>query len=100
MDTNMHYESVAEALTHLKAKGFTVDYNLPENLEAFQSGKLKASDFEIVDTYRYEGDTNPDDESAVYALQSHKGEQGFLVVGYGFSADTETSELVRNMRKQ
>jgi hypothetical protein len=100
MDPHMHYETVDEALTDLKSKGFMIDYNLPENIAAFKTGKLNANDFEIVDTYRYEGNTDPEDESAVYALKSNSGEKGFLVVGYGFSADADTSELVQQIRKR
>lgn len=71
------YASSKIALKELKEKGFTIDYNL-------LSDELLATpkDFEILYIYRYEGDSNPDDESSVYGIHRiSTGEKGFLVVG-------------------
>ena len=42
----------------------------------------KIEDFEIVETFRYEGDSDPGDEATVYAIESKAGIKGVLVTGY------------------
>jgi len=98
MKSKVHYAPVAEALAKLHAKGFTIDFNLEENIMGFKTGKYNTADFEIVDAYRYEGDSDPGDEATVYALESKKGIKGVLVCGYGFSSDVDTEELLKKLQ--
>ena len=95
----VHYATVTVALEELKAQGFTLDFNLEENLQGFKNGKYNVKDFLIVDVYRYEGNTDPGDESTVYALQSNSGVKGVLVSAYGMAAEAETNELLKNIPK-
>ena len=59
MERQTHYATVTEALEKLKLQGFTIDFNLEENCISCAHGKFGADEFEIVDTYRYEGNTDP-----------------------------------------
>jgi hypothetical protein len=75
MDTNMyHYATVSKALSDLKDKGFTTDFNLKEKDIVTHPDK-----FEIVHIYRYEGQTDPGDEATVYGIQCKSGEKGVFV---------------------
>jgi hypothetical protein len=94
----MHYETVSEAINALREKGFTVDFNLKEN-NISGSGKYKSEDFEIVDVYRYEGDSDPGDEATVYALETN-GIKGILVTGFGMSSDEATFESLKKMKRR
>jgi len=100
MKSKVHYAPVSEALNKLHTKGFIIDFNLEENIMGFKTGKYNPADFEIVDTYRYEGDSDPGDEATVYALESKKGIKGVLVSGYGFSSDMDTEELLKKLRNK
>lgn len=79
----VHYATVTEALKRLREKGFTIDYNLGENCITCKSGSFAPADFEIVEVYRYEGQTDPADEATVYGIESNTGLKGVLVTGYG-----------------
>ncbi len=79
----MHYSTVSEAINALRKQGFTVDFNLEENCIVHDLKKYAAEDFEIVDVYRYEGNSDPADEAAVYAIESRSGLKGILVTAYG-----------------
>ena len=77
-----NYDTLTEALSDLKKRGFVTDFNLGVHaIECKQSGKtLTAADFEIVEHYRFEGDTDPGDESVLYVIQSTDGSmKGTLV---------------------
>jgi len=62
--------------------------------------KFNADDFDIVDTYRYEGNSDPGDEATVYAIQSKSGVKGTLVTGYGVSAEDTSPELMKKLHVQ
>lgn len=78
MDRQMyHYATVSKALQELADKGFTTDFNLEEDRLV-----QNRDDFQIVEIYRYEGESDPGDESTVYGIKSKDGEKGVYVSGY------------------
>ncbi len=67
-------ETLSEAITLLQQKGYTEDFNIQANCVKCQNLQLKISpeEFLIDKFYRFEGDTDPDDEEVVYAISSDK----------------------------
>ncbi len=94
MERKLHYATVSEALEKLKQQGFTIDFNINGNHLIAREQKIHHDEFEIVDVYRYEGDSDPGDEATVYAIQSKEGLKGVLVTGYGISADNNASDEI------
>jgi hypothetical protein len=92
------YDTVTEAVNGLKKRGFSLDFNLKENCLVCHEHKFDPADFEIVEVYRFEGNTDPADEAVVYAIQSVDGQKGVLVSGYGPSADTMSSEMAKKLQ--
>jgi len=92
------YDTVTEAVNGLKQRGFTLDFNLTENCLVCQEQKFNVNDFEIVEVYRFEGNTDPADEAVVYAVQSIDGIKGILVSGYGISAEGMSMEMARKLQ--
>lgn len=99
MERKNHYKTVSQALEELRQQGFTTDFNLEENCLVCNGRKYNADDFEIVDVYRYEGNSDPGDEAAVYALQSSSGIKGVLVTGYGTSTDPRSVEILKRLSR-
>lgn len=93
------YDTVSEAVNGLKKRGFTLDLNLEENCLVCSDFRLHPGDFEIVEVYRFEGNSDPADEAVVYAIESTTGEKGVLVNGYGPSSeDPLSSEMAEKLR--
>ncbi len=94
------YDTLVEAIQGLKKKGFVHDFNLeshclscaPLNLE------LHPEDFEIIEHHRFEGMSDPNDNSVIYALQSKDGIKGILVDAYGPYAESLTPEMAAKLR--
>jgi hypothetical protein len=93
----LHYGTVTEAINALRAKGFNLDFNLQANCLVCNNNNYNVDEFDIVDVYRYEGNSDPADEAAVYAIQSSKGEKGILVTGYGLTTDEMSTELLNKL---
>jgi len=91
------YDTVSAAVQGLKKRGFTTDFNLDDNCLICHDDKFDVNDFEIVEVYRFEGNSDPADEAVVYAIESNKGQKGVLVNGYGPSADPLSAEMAKKL---
>lgn len=97
MESHVHYGTVAEALDAYRKQGYTTDFRLENDGIAWNGGRYMPEEVKIADVYRYEGDSDPDEESSVYALVSREGVKGTLVTGYGISAETSYQQLLERM---
>ena len=103
MEEILNANSVSEAINKFRQQGFTIDFNLEENCIACDGkNKFKSEEFEIVDVFRYEGDSDPADEATVYAIESKTGLKGILLTGYGVSSDSVSAKMLQklNYRKK
>lgn len=100
MEENFHYSTVLEAINKLREQGFNLDFNLAENCIVCNSQKFQPDDFEIVEVYRYEGNTDPADEAAVYGIESKSGLKGILVTGYGAYSEAMSNEILEKLNKR
>jgi hypothetical protein len=91
------YETVTAAVKGLKERGYSKDFNLRENCLICNESKYHPEDFEIVEVYRFEGETDPADEAVIYAIEGRNGEKGVLVNGYGASAENMSAEMVKKL---
>ena len=91
------YDTVSQATSGLKERGYVLDFNLRENCVVCEENSFVPSDFEIVEVYRFEGDSDPADEAVVYAIESNNGLKGVLVTGYGASAIGVGSEMAKKL---
>jgi len=85
-----NYDTVTEAVKGLKERGYTIDFNIAFD-KLVCSGKnicLHPDEFEITEVHRFEGDSNPDDEDVVYAVESKdKKIKGVITSAFGLYAD-------------
>lgn len=91
------YDTVTDAVNGLKQRGFSVDFNLDENCLICHQDKFNPGDFEIVEVYRFEGNTDPADEAVVYGIESKTGVKGVLVNGFGASADSMSADMAKKL---
>lgn len=94
------YDTVTEALQSLKQRGFTVDFNIAFDKLICSDNEicLQPDEFEIVESYRFEGDSNPDDEDVVYAVVSKDGKiKGVISSAYGPYADPASNQIIQKL---
>ena len=94
------YDTVTAALNGLKAKGYTLDFNIAFDKIICSNGVvcLDPHQFEITQAFRFEGDTNPSDEDVVYVVESiDKKIKGTLTSAYGMYADNISTEMLSKL---
>ena len=95
------YGTLSETINYLKKEGYMHDFNIKTDYIIWSQTNVKLSpdDFEIDKVHRFEGESNPDDQSILYAISSLKFKvKGVLVNGYGISADEETDTLIAKLK--
>jgi hypothetical protein len=97
MERKLHYATVSEAISALREQGYTLDFNIESDYIVYNSGRFGIDDFEIKNVYRYEGDSDPGDEAAVYGIESTSGLKGVLVTGYGIYSDTLSERILKKL---
>lgn len=94
------YSSLSVAIEDLKRQGYTEDFNLIE--EGIKSKGLKkewkAEGLDVVKFYRFEGMTNPGDNTILYAIETSDGHKGLLVDAYGADSGPVSKEMIEKLR--
>ena len=91
-------ETMTKALARLKADGFELDVqSVPgARLRCPVCGhEVDAADVTVVETVRFEGRSDPEDEEILLALRLPCGHGGLFSAGYGPEASAEDAEVLR-----
>ena len=95
-----NYDSLVDALDDLRKRGYEADFSTEtvclycEDLDI----RLDPEDFHVDEVYRFEGDSNPDDNSILYAISSSTGVKGTLVDSYGAYSDSLSFEMAKKLQ--
>ncbi len=95
------YDTLSQAVNDLQRRGYTDDLELGGHclVCSTKNASLDPDDFEIDEFHRFEGMSDPEDQSIVYAISSEKqGVKGILINAYGMDADSVEQRLVAKLR--
>lgn len=83
----------------LESEGFTDQYRVEGGklCDLTNNKKYKPKDVKAVNFYRFEGISNPDDMSILYAIETSDGRKGTLTDAYGMYSDDETGEFMNQV---
>ncbi len=83
----------------LNKDGFTADFKVSQGrLCVMGTDKTYAADeVQIVDFYRFEGESDPDDMSILYALETNDGLKGTISNSYGTYADSNVDAFLKQV---
>lgn len=94
------FGTLSETINGLIKLGYTHDFNIKDECIICQGthDALSPDDFQIDHVYRFEGESDPEYQSILYAISSTKyNVKGTLVNGYGISSDASTSKLIEKL---
>ncbi len=92
--------TLVETMNALRTKGYTEDFNIKSSCIVCGGSEidLHPDDFTIDEVFRFYGDSDPDDESVLYAISSEKyAMKGVLVNSFGIYADSMSTELAAKL---
>lgn len=94
------YDTVTEALSDMKLRGFTLDFNIAFDKLICSNNEvcLNPQEFEITEVYRFEGETDPGDENVVYGIESKDGQiKGTFSSAFGTYAESLSAEMIQKL---
>lgn len=96
------YRTMSEAVQGLRERGFTANFEFLRNaFRDVSSGRtFQAKDLTIVEHHRFEGASDPDDMSVVYAMESLDGTKGIVADAYGVYANPELGAFLQDVKIQ
>lgn len=96
-----NYETVVEAINDLINRGYSVNLNVAfDSTLCVGHNCLNPDEFTIVETYRFEGDSNPSDEEIVFALSSNDSKKkGIFTGAFGTYATNDSRNILKHVHK-
>ena len=94
------YTTMVETLEELKKNGFTSNFEfLDQTFQDVDSGRtFMADELTIVEHYRFEGASDPDDMSVVYAIESNDGLKGVIADAFGLYANPDLGGFLETVK--
>ena len=93
-------ETVTDALTRLRADGYMSDFFATDQGELACRGcdrTMNPADVRVDQTLRFEGDSNPDDQDIVFAIECGCGCKGVYSAAYGPTTPPEDAAVIRRL---
>lgn len=89
-------KSLSSCINKMKEEGYKEDFQVTtKGLSTFDNNKnYKPDQVRIANFYRFEGESDPGDNCILYVIETHDGEKGTLVDGYGAYADANVSKFI------
>ncbi|NJN26534.1 MAG: phosphoribosylpyrophosphate synthetase [Cyclobacteriaceae bacterium] len=90
--------TLSQVSNKLVKKGYTDDFKAGEHSIKAVYGKkeYKPHELKIVHTYRFEGMTNPSDQSVLFAIEANDGVKGTLTMAYNYESE-QNEELIKQI---
>lgn len=87
---------MSEALNHVMAEGFVEEFKFENGgLTTGKGDHYTAHDIRITNFYRFEGYSDPGENSVLYVLETPDGKKGTLVDAYGAYSDAKLANFLR-----
>ncbi|MGE5519713.1 MAG: hypothetical protein ACM3VS_07280 [Candidatus Dadabacteria bacterium] len=83
----------------LEQEGYTDQFRVEKDklVNLTTNKKYKAKDVKVSNFYRFEGVSNPDDMSILYAIETTDGSKGTLTDAYGLYSDDDTGTFMQDV---
>lgn len=94
---NDEMKTITEVIARLREKHYIHDFEVSHSkLMCKETGEcFGADDVKIDKTFRFEGDSNPDDMSVLFAISANSGTRGILIDAYGVYSNTDVSDFIK-----
>ncbi len=94
-------KSLSHCMEKMTQQGYTANFGVKDqHLQHMDSGHAYTPDqVQVVDFYRFEGESDPDDNSILYVIETNDGRKGMLVDAYGAYSNPEVDEFIKEVEE-
>ena len=97
--TKKEMKTLASTLNKLVTEGYTEDFKVSETglLSLQQEAKYSPEEVHVVDFFRFEGESDPADNSILYVIETTDGIKGTLTDAFGPYADAGVTKFMKEV---
>ncbi|MFD3002831.1 hypothetical protein ACFS7Z_20855 [Pontibacter toksunensis] len=101
MEDKVELTSMVSILSKLRKEGIKLDFFVSDDGRLCTMGSneyFTPDQLQIVNFYRFEGETNPEDMAILYVLETDTGVKGTISSGYGPYADESVETFMKQVQ--
>jgi hypothetical protein len=94
-----YMKSLATCLSKMVKEGYTEDFQVTEaGLESLHKhSNYRPEQIQVVNFFRFEGESDPDDNAILYVIETNDGIKGTLIDAYGVYNDPKVSRFMKDV---
>jgi hypothetical protein len=94
-----HMKSLSSLTNKMVLNGYDDDFKITDNgLKSLRTDKIYQPDqINIINFFRFEGQSDPNDNTIMYVIETTDGLKGTLIDAYGPYADRKLSEFMNQV---
>ena len=94
-----YMKSLATCLNRIVNDGYTEDFKISDKgLESLQKDRsYKPEQIQVVNFFRFEGESDPDDNAILYVIETADGTKGTLIDAYGIYTDPRIGKFMKDV---
>ncbi len=94
-----HMKSLSSLTNKMVLNGYDDDFKITDNgLKSLKTEKVyQPNEINIINFFRFEGQSDPNDNTIMYVIETSDGLKGTLIDAYGPYADRKLSEFMNNV---
>ena len=94
-------KTLASCMNLLYTKGYVAQFKaLEQGIQSLDTQIVfLPQDVKINNFYRFEGESDPSDNSILYAIETTSGEKGTLTDGYGIYYSAKVSDFIKEVEE-
>jgi len=93
--------TMLDCIAAITKRGFKDPFNClePGLVTSEDKTNYRAHQIKVLSFYRFEGMSDPQDSSILYAIETNDGKKGYLINGYGIYADQNVSRFIQEVEE-
>lgn len=94
-------KTLSQVMETLRARGIVEEFRMNEKGEmrfAQEEEVLQPEDMQILRSYRFEGDSSPDDNAVLYVVKDKNDNLGMIIDSYGAESNYEGEKFDKFIR--
>lgn len=102
MESSQEMTTLSQVMEKMSQRGIKREFRMNEagQMTLENSGRsYQPSDLSILKTYRFEGDSNPDDNVVLYVVKDTDGNMGMIIDSYGADSNYSGEDFDKFLRE-